>query len=82
MGPTKKPVKAQRIAANTVIPYRVFIQDIYNKAEYKTIEKTGKSPGELHFKPLLEHRKGEIVYLKVFPSQLNTKLEFIYQKQR
>ncbi|KAH8759247.1 hypothetical protein BGZ57DRAFT_858765 [Hyaloscypha finlandica] len=35
------------------------------KAEYKTIEKTGKSPGELRFKPLLEYRKGEIVYLKL-----------------
>jgi len=68
VGPTKKPVKARRVVANTVIPYRVFIQDIYNKAEYKTIEKTGKSLGELCFKPLLEHRKGEIVYLKVFLS--------------
>jgi hypothetical protein len=46
------------------------------------MEKTGKSPGELGFKPLADRKKGETVYLKVFPAQLNTKSEFVCKKQR
>jgi hypothetical protein len=41
-----------------------------------------KAPGELGYKALPERRKGQTVYLKVFPSQLNTKSEFVCKKQR
>jgi hypothetical protein len=46
------------------------------------MDKTGKGPGELGYKPLPERKKGATVYLKVFPSQLNTKSEFVCRKQR
>jgi hypothetical protein len=70
------------VAADTGVLCGVFIRDAYNKAERKVIDRTGKSPGEMKFKPLLERKKGETVYLKVFLSQLNTKSEFVYRKQR
>jgi hypothetical protein len=81
-GPTDRPVKAKRVAADAGVPCGVFIRDAYNKAERKAMDRTGKSPGELKFKPLPERKKGETVYLKVFPSQLNTKSEFVCRKQR
>ena len=71
-GPTERPIKAKRVAADAGVPCGVFIQDAFNKAERKTMEKTGKSPGELGFKPLADRKKGETVYLKVFPAQLYT----------
>jgi hypothetical protein len=81
-GPTDRPVKAKRVAADAGVPCGVFTRDAYNKAQRKAMEKTGKGPGELRFKPLPDRRKGQTVYLKVFPSQLNTKSEFVCKKQR
>jgi hypothetical protein len=52
--PTDRLVKAKRVAADTGVLYEVFIQDAYNKAERKVIDRTRKSPGELKFKLLLE----------------------------
>ncbi|KAH8787712.1 hypothetical protein BGZ57DRAFT_124751 [Hyaloscypha finlandica] len=81
-GPTERPVKAKRVAADAGVPCGIFTRDAYNKAERKTMDRTGKAPGELGFQPLPERRKGQTVYLKVFPSQLNTKSEFVCKKQR
>jgi hypothetical protein len=81
-GPTERPIKAKRVAADAGVICGVFIRDAFNKAERKRMEKTGKSPGELGFKPLADRKKGETVYLKVFPAQLNTKSEFVCKKQR
>jgi hypothetical protein len=40
--------------ADIIILYKVFIRDIYNKVKRKVIERTGKAPGELGYKPLLK----------------------------
>jgi hypothetical protein len=75
-------MKARRVAADAGIPCGVFVRDAYYKAERKAMEKTGKSPGELGYNPLPERRKGQTVYLKVFPAQLNTKSEFASDDKR
>jgi len=75
-------MKARRVAADAGIPCGVFVRDAYYKAERKAMEKTGKSPGELSYKPLPERRKGQTVYLKVFPSSAEHKIGVRFGRQK
>jgi len=49
VGLIERLVKAKRVTIDAGILYEVFTRDMYNKVEYKIIDKTGKALGELGF---------------------------------
>ena len=81
VGLTSKPTKGERIVLDSGILYGIFTQDCYNKVECKKMEIIGKSLEELRYKPLLERKKGKIVFLKVILVIMRLRIDFIYSKQ-
>jgi hypothetical protein len=80
--PAAMPKKATRIASDSGIPCGVFARDAYNKADRQKMTKANKSAAELGLeKPKAHRRKGQTVFLKIYPAMLRTKSEFVCAAQ-